>query len=96
MGPNPFYSYSLVPEAKPSHQPISVSLDIKYHPVVTNHIGCRVRLPDVMEITPDSFFTYSIPGFQCVFCIAMIIVKFCQRSAADNIHNGKVNEKVGF
>ena len=96
MRPDPFYLDGLVPETEPGDQPIPVSLDIKYHPVVTNHIDGRICLPDVMEITPDSFFAYPVPGLQRIFCIAMIIIKFCQRLAADNIHNGKVTEKVGF
>lgn len=62
MGPDPFYLDGLVPETKPGHQPIPVALDIKYHPVVTNHIGGRICLPDVVEITPDSFFAYLVPG----------------------------------
>lgn len=96
MGPDPFYLDRLVPEAEPCDKPVFVSLDIKDHPIIANHISGGIGFLHLIEVTPFSPPAYLVPGFQWVFRIGMNCIKLRQGPPTDYIHNVKITKKVGI
>lgn len=95
MRSDPFYLYGFVPEAEPCQKAVLVSLNIKYHPVVTYYIGRRIYMPYLIKIPPNSLLAHPIPGLQGLFSISMFLAEFRQGLSADYIHNINVIRKVG-
>jgi len=61
-----------------NHEPIGITFDIEYNPVITENTGCPVFRFNVPRTLPLCLFRFSIPRSQGLFRIRMSLPEHFQ------------------